>query len=215
MEVLMRTKTLLLIVALCFLTFGVAGASNLPTFTDRQISPSDVMYPGNFPTAGDAYCSATNGCGNIPAGGQTAYMWTRGDYVVSSLFTNTGITSATDLTVNFLFQNYMGGGNTETVNYYINGVAVAFFVAPDCNYCGTDYLVSGTVQFADIAPVGGGYTLEMILQNTIPPGGGSIAFLDGGTFTLSGTSTPEPSSIMLFGSGVLGLASVLRRKLRP
>jgi hypothetical protein len=36
-------------------------------------------------------------------------------------------------------------------------------------------------------------------------------------FTLTGTptggSTPEPSSIMLFGSGVLGLAGVLRRKL--
>ena len=36
-------------------------------------------------------------------------------------------------------------------------------------------------------------------------------------FTLSGenttTSTPEPSSIMLFGSGILGLAGVLRRRL--
>ena len=36
-------------------------------------------------------------------------------------------------------------------------------------------------------------------------------------FTLTGTttlgSTPEPSSIMLFGSGILGLAGVLRRKL--
>ena len=28
-----------------------------------------------------------------------------------------------------------------------------------------------------------------------------------------GTTTPEPSSIMLFGSGILGLAGVLRRKL--
>jgi PEP-CTERM motif-containing protein len=28
-----------------------------------------------------------------------------------------------------------------------------------------------------------------------------------------GGSTPEPSSIMLFGSGILGLAGVLRRKL--
>jgi hypothetical protein len=34
----------------------------------------------------------------------------------------------------------------------------------------------------------------------------------GGTGTTGGT-TPEPSSIMLFGSGILGLASVLRRKL--
>jgi PEP-CTERM motif len=37
------------------------------------------------------------------------------------------------------------------------------------------------------------------------------------SFTLNGTTgtgtTPEPSSIMLFGSGILGLAGVLRRKL--
>ena len=36
-------------------------------------------------------------------------------------------------------------------------------------------------------------------------------------FTLTGApgggTTPEPSSVMLFGSGVLGLAGVLRRKL--
>jgi hypothetical protein len=36
----------------------------------------------------------------------------------------------------------------------------------------------------------------------------------GATSTTSTTSsTPEPSSIMLFGSGVLGLAGLLRRKL--
>ena len=35
----------------------------------------------------------------------------------------------------------------------------------------------------------------------------------GSSSTSSGSSTPEPSSIMLFGSGVLGLAGVLRRKL--
>ena len=33
------------------------------------------------------------------------------------------------------------------------------------------------------------------------------------SFTIGGGSTPEPSSIMLFGSGILGLAGVLRRKL--
>jgi hypothetical protein len=33
------------------------------------------------------------------------------------------------------------------------------------------------------------------------------------TATTTGTTTPEPSSIMLFGSGILGLAGVLRRKL--
>ena len=33
------------------------------------------------------------------------------------------------------------------------------------------------------------------------------------TSSTTGTSVPEPSSIMLFGSGILGLAGVLRRKL--
>jgi hypothetical protein len=35
----------------------------------------------------------------------------------------------------------------------------------------------------------------------------------GGTTTTTSGTTPEPSSIMLFGSGILGLAGVLRRKL--
>jgi hypothetical protein len=42
-------------------------------------------------------------------------------------------------------------------------------------------------------------------------GGGSGSSTSSSTST--GTSTPEPSSIMLFGSGVLGLAGLLRRKL--
>jgi hypothetical protein len=43
-------------------------------------------------------------------------------------------------------------------------------------------------------------------------GGGSSSSSTSSS-TSSGTSTPEPSSIMLFGSGVLGLAGILRRKL--
>jgi hypothetical protein len=39
---------------------------------------------------------------------------------------------------------------------------------------------------------------------------GSIA---GEAFTITGHNTPEPSSIMLFGSGILGLAGLLRHKL--
>ena len=45
---------------------------------------------------------------------------------------------------------------------------------------------------------------------------GDCSGLGGESFTLSDVeppSTPEPSSIMLFGSGVLGLAGVLRRRL--
>jgi PEP-CTERM motif len=41
----------------------------------------------------------------------------------------------------------------------------------------------------------------------------AFTVLGGSTTTTSATSVPEPSSIMLFGSGILGLAGVLRRKL--
>jgi len=46
----------------------------------------------------------------------------------------------------------------------------------------------------------------------------SLGSIPSESFTLTGTTngppptTPEPSSIMLFGSGILGLAGVLRRK---
>ncbi len=42
---------------------------------------------------------------------------------------------------------------------------------------------------------------------------GSSSTTTSSTTTTTGSSVPEPSSIMLFGSGILGLAGVLRRKL--
>jgi hypothetical protein len=44
----------------------------------------------------------------------------------------------------------------------------------------------------------------------------SVGTIPSEDFTIgggSGGTTPEPSSIMLFGSGILGLAGLLRRKL--
>ena len=54
--------------------------------TQQLTTASTVTVDEPFPTAGDAYCSATNGCGTIPAGGQTAFQWTTGDFVISSIF---------------------------------------------------------------------------------------------------------------------------------
>jgi hypothetical protein len=166
-----------------------------------------------FPTAGDAYCSAENGCGTIPSGGQTDFLWTANDYVLSSIFvlpTN----SVTGLSANWSFQNFLGDGNTETWYVYINGTFVALTTLPDDSYNGDIMTVTGAVNFAGIAPVAGGYQVELILQNTVPFGGGSVAWLDGGTTGLSyDTGVPEPGSMLLLGSGVL-FAGLLRRKLR-
>ncbi|MGC2108560.1 MAG: PEP-CTERM sorting domain-containing protein [Candidatus Korobacteraceae bacterium] len=186
-------------------------------FTAAFSYADDVMVP--FPTAGDMYCSATNGCGTLPAGGVTASMWTAGDYVMSSNFTSTGLTSVTGLSWDFQILNHLEGNN-ELVDILLNNTVVGNFTAMDSNNCGCMQTITGSMNFGAIGPMNGGYTLEMELTQTIPPGGGSIAFADGGEFTLEGSSststgtTPEPGSILLFGTGALALGAVVRRKMK-
>jgi PEP-CTERM motif len=213
-------RSVTLVVALCFLVVGMASASSistlrpLPSNTNQPHSNALTVTNVPFPTAGDSYCSATNGCGTIPAGGQTASQWTAGDFVISSIFV-LPTTSVTDITANWNYQDFLGGGNTETWFAFVNGVAVAMATLPDDGFKGDILNVSGTVNFAGIAPVAGGYQVELVLQNTVPFGGGSAAWLDGGITGLSfnSSTTPEPGSMILFGSGVVGLAGLLRRKL--
>jgi hypothetical protein len=210
-------RNVALVAALCFLTVGMASA-NSTTFS-KLSNTGPVTTLGTqvtnvpFPAAGDFYVS-DNGNGNIAVGGQTGYMWTAGDYVISPIFV-LRTTDVTDLTANWIFQDYLGNGNNEMFSVLVNGMQVATATIFDCNYCGTYSTVTGTVNFASIGPLLGGYQVELLLQNTVPSGGGAVAWADGGITGLSyNTSTvPEPGSMILFGSGVVGLAGLLRRKL--
>jgi hypothetical protein len=218
-DIPLRHRNLVCLIAIFALVVATAGLASASSVTLKPLQPgsalaSDVTTTVPFPAAGDAYYSATNGSGTIPVGGMTAYQWTAGDWVESAIFT-LPTTSVTDLTADWIFQDYLGGGNTETWNAYVNGQLVGFTTLPDCDYCGTNYTVTGTVNFAGIAPVAGGYQIELILQNTVPGGGGSVAWVDGGTTGLSYASAiPEPGSVALLGLGLVGLSGMLRRKLR-
>src|ERR1035441_6430496 len=114
-------RSVALIAALCFLVVGMASANSSPLtgLTTGSGLTADITSTVPFPTAGDAYCSADNGCGTIPGGGKTAFMWTAGDYVISSIFV-LPTTSVTDLTANWNLQDYLGNGNTETWYAYVN-----------------------------------------------------------------------------------------------
>ena len=58
-------------------------------------------------------------------------------------------------------------------------------ILPNDDSSGDILRVSGTFDFPGVAPVSGGYQVELVLQNTVPGGGGSVAWLDGGTTGLS------------------------------
>lgn len=199
---------------LCFAAAGIASAAVLmPVVVVPPIDPSsDPTVNELFPTAGDAYLSFSNGSGTIPAGGQTAWQYETNDYVQSAVFTMpTDAVNA--LTADWQFTDKLGDGNTETWYVYLNGIAVASTISPDDSYNGDVFTVTGTVNFADIAPLAGGYQVELILQNTVPLGGGSVAWMDGGITGLS-YDTPEPASLLLLGSGLALGGVLLSRKRR-
>jgi PEP-CTERM motif len=194
----------------------VAGGASAATLTPLHTASEPANDPVSwvpFPTAGDAYCSATDGCGTIPTGGQTASQWTTGDYVLSSVFT-LPTTSVTDLTANWSFDNKLVNGSRETWFVYVNGIAVAQSEPSDCGSCGVQ-TVTGTVNFADIAPVAGGYQVELLLQNTLAAGDGSVAWLDGGMTGLSYSAVPEPSTWAMMGLGFAGIGFAGYRARRP
>jgi len=203
------------LLALCLMLAATGSASvvSLQSLSNAGISLNSATVTVPFPTAGDAYCSATNGCGNIPSGGGTAFQWTAGDFVTSSIFVIANSLNVTGLSANWSFQDFLGGGNTETWYVYVNSVLVAQAILPDDAYNGDIGTVTGSLTFAGISPVGGGYQVELVLQNTVPFGGGSVSWLDGGTTGLTYTPVPEPGTMVLLGSGLLGLAGVARRKL--
>ena len=168
---------------------------------------------GNFPWGGHtAYFSATDGSGIIPVGGQSEFMWTEGDYIKETA-DGTTLSSVTGFTNTFEIQNYIGDGNSLTVDMLINGIDVGSLTANDCNYCGSDQTVTFSASFASIAAIGAdgtSYTLEYILENTLPFAGGSIAFLDGGTGSLTGVAAiPEPATWSLMLMGLVGLGGAI------
>jgi len=171
---------------------------------------ASVVLP--FPGTGTLYTTANNGSGLIPAGGHSAVMYTAGDNV-DQTFTGTGVTSVDSLKVYFNIDDNLDGAS-ETVDVSINGTSVGSFIVPDNGGSGGTINYAVSVFFAPI--VGNGkYDLTMTLEDTIPSGDGSIDFLDGGVFVLNGgvrVVAPEPMSLLLFGSGLCGMAIVRRRR---
>lgn len=191
------------VLALCLLASGAAFAS------------SGFLVP--FPSDTTFFCSQTNPpcdfMGNN--GGLTKPMWTAGDFITETFFSS--VPWVNNLEANWGVVDFYGGnpGLYYRNDVYINGVWVGYFWLPDCNYCSTLYTVTGAAYFAPIYG-NGSYNLSIVLAQTAAGGAGSEWFsvlTSSGASTAFFSTTPEPSSILLLGSGLIGIAGVVRRKL--
>ena len=102
---------------------------------------------------------------------------------------------------------------TEYFGFWLTGVQTVFTSALTVTYNGADgqtlstpINVSGGAQYFGFTDAGNAFTTLTISNISNDAWGIDDASYNGGT------ATPEPSSLLLLGSGILGLAGVVRRK---
>ena len=190
-QLCVRALLILLVLSCCAL--GVAYADTIVTF------PSDTSFS----------CSA-NGCGFLgDMGHQSEQMFSAGDFVTEIFFT--GQQSIVSLSYDFFLQNNFGGnsGYSYTNDVFVNGNQVGSFLVPDCGYCGSTQEYKGNFSFSPLEG-DGTYALSIVLGENVPANDGYEIFNSGGSVTLG--DVPEPGSLILLSSGVVGVAGVLRRR---
>jgi hypothetical protein len=124
------------------------------------------------------------------------------DFLISTSENGTGVGGTRNVTDKFISTNQYGY-NIDTWTFDTGGVPLA---------AGTYWLNLANAVVPSGDPV---YWDENSGKSSASES--SVGTIPSEAFTLNYTSgsgtTPEPSSIMLFGSGILGLAGLLRRKL--
>ncbi len=115
-------------------------------------------------------------------------------------------------TLSFLWAANGAGGNADGGDFrlILDGATLADH---DVGQINPDQLVNGSLS-ANVNLTAGQHTFEIdvLRRYIVLPGDTPFQYVTGAD--VEGNGVPEPGSLVLMGSGVLGLAGVLRRKLR-
>jgi len=170
-----------------------------------------------FLALGSVAAFADSAIVNFPSG-TSIYDWNAGDTVSSGVQADS-LAAVNGLTENWSYSDHIASGYSEAWDVEINGTIIGTETLTGNYSCGDicpvalDNSLTNSFTFGNIDPVGGGYTLSLVLENTVPAGGGSVNWDSTSTTTLTDTAsvseTPEPTSLLLLFTGlvVLGLAT--------
>jgi hypothetical protein len=223
LEVAMNRQTGLLTMAVLvlFASYSMAGTVSVmvgdhdgygPVGCADNSPPGTCIWPGLGPS-GTGYdgrdaaeIAATNGAQITD--------------IYSAIFPGFGPNTSTTANVLFPFSGTLTSGSLTIgmgdfqassfgdISVMINGIPEPGLFHFDDGFQATA-LRSFTLGPAELAAANAAGQVDLFLDRN-----GSGDFIAFDFFQLNGTTTPEPGTIALFGSGLVGLAGVLRRKFR-
>jgi len=189
----LSVRVIFLMLTVSLFAVGLAYGDTIVTF------PSDTSFTCNV--------NACDFMGNLNHASES--LFTSGDFVTEIFFT--GQQSIASVSYDFFLINNLGNnpGYSYQNDLFVNDVLIGSFLVPDCGYCGSTQEYKGTFNFSPLEG-DGTYALSIVLGENVPGGDGNETFLAPGSVALS--DVPEPGSLVLLGSGALGVAGMLRRR---